>query len=393
VSPILADKPFFRATLTNFFFFLGLNGFILLPLHIRDLGGTEIEIGVVMGLFNAVGIVCQPLIGPWVDAVGRRQFMLLGVGLILVSALVAIAIPGIPALAVARVLQGVGFSLFFVSNYSYIADLVPPERRGWALGIFGVSGLLATALAPLLSEWVIRRVGFQWLFALAACLELLAGGLVWRLKEKPRQAVPTVGASLWERGGLDEVFRRHMVLALFFGLGSGTTFVFLPTFGEALGVRTLGLFYTAYAVAAMGVRIIGGGLIDTRGRRAVIVPSMFVQVVATAGLAALAFLVGRTSPTPVVPLLFVVGLLSGGAHGYIYPALGALVIDQTPEARRGAVVGVFSAMFLVGQTSGSFVFGYVTHALGYGIMWSVLTLLLLAGAFVSLGLRENRPSG
>ncbi|MDP3766956.1 MAG: MFS transporter [Dehalococcoidia bacterium] len=170
MSPILADNPFLRATVTNFFFFLGLNGFILLPLYIRDLGGTEIEIGLVMGLFNAVGIICQPLIGPWIDAVGRRPFMLLGVGLILVSALAAIAMPGIPALAVIRALQGVGFSAFFVANYSYVADLVPPARRGWALGIFGVSGLLATALAPLLSEWVIRRAGFQWLFALAAAI-------------------------------------------------------------------------------------------------------------------------------------------------------------------------------------------------------------------------------
>ena len=392
MPPILADNPFVRATVTNFFFFLSLNGFILLPLYIRDLGGTEIEIGVVMGLFNAVGIVCQPLIGPWIDAVGRRSFMLLGVGLIMVSALAAIAMPGIPALAMVRVLQGVGFSAFFVASYSYIADLVPPARRGWALGIYGVSGLLATALAPLLGEWVIRQVGFRWLFALAAAVALLAGGLVWRLEEAPRQTAPTVGASLWERGGFDEIFRRHMALALFFGLGSGTTFVFLPTFAEALGVRTLGLFYTAYAAAAMGVRIIGGGLIDTRGRRAVIVPSMFVQAGATAALAALGFLVSRTSATPVGPVLFVVGLLSGGAHGFIYPALGALVIDQTPEARRGVVVGLFSAMFLVGQTSGSFVFGYVTHAFGYGLMWSALALLLFAGAVASLGLREAPPA-
>jgi MFS family permease len=183
-----------------------------------------------------------------------------------------------------------------------------------------------------------------------------------------------------------------MALALFFGLGSGTTFVFLPTFAETLGVTTLGLFYTAYAAAAMGVRIVGGGLIDTRGRRAVIVPSMFVQAVATAGLAGLALLPPGAGAAPVVPALFVVGLLSGGAHGYIYPALGALVIDQTPEARRGLVVGLFSAMFLVGQTAGSFVFGYVTHALGYALMWTALTLILFGGALASLGLRDERAT-
>jgi len=117
-SPILADKAFVRATITNFFFFFSLNCFILLPLHIEAAGGTEIEIGIVMGLYNAVGILCQPLVGPWVDALGRRSFMLLGAGIVTVSALLAAGVPSIPMLAFVRALQGVGFSAFFVANYS-----------------------------------------------------------------------------------------------------------------------------------------------------------------------------------------------------------------------------------------------------------------------------------
>src|SRR3989449_9917693 len=116
--------------------------------------------------------------------------------------------------------------------------------------------------------------------------------------------------------------------------------VFLPTFAESLGVQTLALFYTAYALAAIGVRVFGGRLIDTRGRRAVIVPSMLMQAVATALLAITAFLVARASQTPVVAVLFLAGPLSGGAHGVLYPGLAALVTDQTPaEIGRGACGG------------------------------------------------------
>jgi MFS family permease len=190
----------------------------------------------------------------------------------------------------------------------------------------------------------------------------------------------------WARGGLADVFHRHMAVTVFFGLGSGTIFAFLPTFAESLGVRTLSLFYTAYAGAAMAVRVFGGRLIDTRGRRAVIVPSMFVQAAATALLALPGLLVTRRSATPVLPTLFVAGLLSGGAHGFLYPALAALVIDRTPDARRASVVGIFSAMFLVGQASGAFVFGGVAHAVGYGPMWEALTALLLLGSLLSLRL-------
>jgi hypothetical protein len=74
----------------------------------------------------------------------------------------------------------------------------------------------------------------------------------------------------------------------------------------------------------------------------------------------------------------------GAAHGFLYPGLAALVTDRTPESRRGAVVGTFSAVLLAGQAAGAFAF--VSHAVGYGIMWSWLTWLLLLGFLVSLRL-------
>jgi MFS family permease len=388
VSPSLAHGPFLRATLTNFFFFGALNFFVLLPLHIHQLGGTDVAIGIVMGVYSAVGIVCQPLLGAWVDAVGRRPFMVFGVTLVVGSALLAAAVPSIPVLAVVRLLHGVGFSAFFVAMYSHVIDLVPPERRGWALGIYGVSGLAATALAPLAGEWVSRRFGFAVLFVLAAAVAAVAGGLLSGITERRRDVSAPVRGGKWARAGLAEVRERHMAVTAFFGLGTGTLFAFLPTFGESLGVTTLGLFYTAYAAAAMAVRVVGGRLIDTQGRRAVIVPSMFVQALAAASLAAVGLLAAPAGRMPVLPFLFATGLLAGAAHGFLFPGLAALVADQAPAARRGAAIGIFSAVFLAGNAGGAFAFGYVAHALGYGSMWSVLTAVLLAGAAVSLRLAE-----
>jgi MFS family permease len=82
----------------------------------------------------------------------------------------------------------------------------------------------------------------------------------------------------------------------------------------------------------------------------------------------------------------VAGLLAGGAHGFLYPGLAALVTDTTPAERRAAVVSIFSAMFLVGQTAGAFTFGWVANAVGYGSMWAALTALLLVGCLVALRL-------
>jgi MFS family permease len=384
--PILAHRDFVRATLINFAFFLSLNGFVLLPLHIQDLGGTEIEIGIIMGVYSGVGIFCQPLIGPWVDAIGRRLFMIVGTALVVLAAVLPAVIDSIAVLFVARVLQGLGFSAYFVAMFSYVVDLVPPSQRGWALGIYGVSGFVATAFAPLVGELLVRRAGFRALFVVSAALALVPLALILRLRDTRSPGAAALPAPGWLRAGLEDVAQRHMVVTLFFGLGSGTIFAFLPTFAQSLAVSGLSLFYTAYAAAAIAVRIFGGRLIDTRGRRAVIVPSMFLQMVAPALLAAVGFAVTRTSTTPVVPVLFVAGLGSGAAHGFLYPGLAALVTDVAPVARRATAVGVFSAMFLLGQTSGAFVFGAVAHALGYAFLWTILALLLLIGAALAVGL-------
>ena len=282
----LGGSAFAQATIANFLFFFALNTFVLLPLHILQLGGTEAEIGLIQAMYSATGIVCQPVIGQWVDRIGRRFFMLVGAALVAVTSAVFAFTASIPVLAVLRGLHGIGFSAFFVANYVHVVDLVPAERRGWALGIFGVSGLLATALAPLAGEFVLRALGFPALFVGAM---LCAGAAVAVLARMRGIRPPAMGGHRTHllRLGARELFRMHMAVAWFFGLGTGVIFTFLPTFGELLGVRGVGLFYTAYAAAAILVRVAGGELIDTIGRRPVIIPSMAVQA-AAAGILALA---------------------------------------------------------------------------------------------------------
>jgi MFS family permease len=373
--------------LTNFFFFAALNGFVLLPLYIQRLGGDEADIGLVQGLYSAAGIVCQPVVGALVDYLGRRFFMRLGAGLLVVSCALFVVSSPLPLLGVLRALQGVAFSTFFVANYIHVVEMVPEERRGWALGIFGLSGLVSTSLAPLFGEFIIRRFGFPWFFAAATVIAAGAAVVVWRVRDVRPAALGARPGLHVIREGLRQLRHMHMLLAFFFGLGSGTIFTFLPTFGEFLGVTSVGLFYTAYAGAAILVRVAGGSLIDVRGRRAVIIPSMFVQTSATCMLALVALLFRPALGLPVLPFLFLAGFLAGGAHGFLYPAMSALLMDVTPERRRGSAVGIFSSVFLVGNTIGAVVFGYVAHGLGYPVMWGALTLLLTVGFVASFRLR------
>ncbi len=383
--------PFAQAMLTAFFFFGSLNGFVLLPLYVHQLGGNEASIGVVQAMYSATGILCQPLVGAWIDRLGRRFFMLVGTSVLTAATAAFTVTDSIAVIGLLRALHGVAFSAFFVANYLHVVDLVPPARRGWALGVYGLSGLISTSVAPLLGEFLIRHWGFDSLFAFSTLLAVAAIAVVERMREiRP----PTLGVGPTAdvfRESVRELWHLHMALMLCFGLGNGAIFTFLPTFAERLGVRGLGLFYTAYAGAAMLVRVAGGQLIDLRGPRAVIIPSMLVQVGATLILALVAIFISPASTVPVLPFLFLAGFFAGGAHGFLYPALSALLVDVTPERRRATAVGTFSSVFLVGNAAGAMAFGYVAHGLGYRAMWSALTVILTLGFLSSLRLRVGAP--
>jgi MFS family permease len=384
-APPIFTGPFLTAAAGNFLFFTNLAAYFLLPLHLKQLGTTEAGLGLIMGLYSGTAIVCQPVVGVWVDRVGRRPFMLGGAALAAIASLLfALAPDALPLLALLRVLQGLASSMYFIASFAFVVTLVPAERRGQALGIFGISGLTSTALGPALGEVVVKAYGFRVFFAAAAALAAAALLVTTRLGELPtrRPASPVGLAGLL--GGILTAPRVPMALGLSFGLGTGVVFTFLPTYAATLGVERIGLFAIAYSLGALTVRAAAGRLIDTVGRRLIIVPALGLQTTAAIVLAVMGPLVARGG-APAGPLLVVTGLLAGTAHGFLYPALSALVMDLTPEERRGLMIGVFSAFILTGQAAGAMGFGYLAHVLGYPPMFGLLAACL-AGA-TALGFR------
>jgi MFS family permease len=379
-SSTILTAAFLTLALANLLFFTGLAGFVLLPLHLRRLGATDGQLGLIMACYSATAIVAQPVVGAWVDRGGRRAFLVTGAVLTSGVALLFAAAPEVLGLfPLLRALQGVAFSVFFIASFSVVVELVPPDRRGQALGIFGISGLVSGAVGPALGELLVQAAGFRGLFLAAAVLPLLAAGISARLRlpPEPHRLAPAEGLPGLLRG-IVSAPGPPMTLGAAFGLGQGVMFTFFPTYALELGVRWVGLFAISYSGAALVVRATAGGLADTIGRRAVIIPALALQAGATVLLSSLGLL-ARSLDVRAGPPLALAGLLAGAAHGLLYPALTALVVDVTPPERRGRVVGVFMAFVLLGQAAGAAGFGHLAHAVGYGPMFGILSLLL-AGA-------------
>jgi MFS family permease len=369
-DPLLSG-PFLRVTLANFFFFLNFASFFLLPVYVQRLGGDEATVGAVMGTAGLAGLVVLPVVGLAIDRYGRRRFLAIGAsGMAVLSACYLVVDAIGPVLFVLRVLQGVCFALAFTAASTLAAEFAPRTRRAQALGVFGISTLSTHALAPAVGEEIVRRGGFPALFATGAFLAALA---VLCVAAIPRPATSTGADGTHASAGTYRMDPRQWVLAATMvccGLAFGAVLTFVPTFvvGEELG--RVGGFFAIYTAAAVLTRIVGGGLSDALGRRAVVLPTL---VMLAGSVLVLAF-----TYTPAV--LAVAAGLFGLAQGLSYPTLNAFAVDLSADAHLGRAQALFNGAFNLGVTSSAFAFGAIASRFGYRPMFAAAAVTPLAAA-------------
>lgn len=367
VGDTISSFNFFVASLANFFFFAGLNAFSLLPLYIRTLGGTESQIGWIMGSYSLTAILAQPLAGVCIDRFGQKRFLLLGSFMVTLASIgFAFSTHMDARFILFRIMQGIGYATFYIANLTLVTDIVPSSRRGEAVGLFGISGLMTIAISPAIGELVIHRAGYSTFFlaaAVAAGSCLVTSLALRNLSSTPRE---TVAPGLFSFIPSTRILP-PILLALIFGLTSGAVFVFLPTYATQAGLTRIGGFYVAYSVAAIGIRLTCGRLSDRWGRRRVILPALLLMGVGTLGL------IWFISPVG----LLLTGALTGMAHGLLFPALSAYTIDLAYSDERGRSLGAFSTAMLAGHALASFIFGMIAEQFGYRSIYLIASVITM----------------
>jgi MFS family permease len=121
--------------------------------------------------------------------------------------------PSAGALLAARVLQGAGGAAIFGTNVAILTSVLPPGRRGAALGLNVSSVYLGLSLGPFLGGVLTEHVGWRSLFHLSAALGLVLAvvvshGLHGEWAESRGEPFDAAGALLYATG----------LLALMYGL-------------------------------------------------------------------------------------------------------------------------------------------------------------------------------
>ncbi|MEU7924983.1 MFS transporter [Micromonospora sp. NPDC049801] len=149
-----------------------------LPAVQRDLGASLEELEWTVNAYTlsfAVLLMTGSALG---DRYGRRRMFAIGLGLFAVaSAACALSTQAGP-LITARVVQGAGAAMIMPVALGVLNGAFPPERRGWATGVYGsVTGLAAIA-GPVLGGVISQNLAWQWIFWLNVPLTLIAIPLV-----------------------------------------------------------------------------------------------------------------------------------------------------------------------------------------------------------------------
>jgi MFS family permease len=346
--------------------------YLHLPGFLRAVGADEVRIGLIFSLTAATAIAAKPPVGRVMDARGRRAVILAGGCLNVAVCALYLTVTGLgPWLYAVRIGHGVAEAMLFAALFTHAADLVPPSRRTEGIALFGVSGLLPMSIGGLLGDVILARAGYAELFAVSAALAFLSLLLSLPLRDHPRAP-----DDLPARGFLAAAAQRDLLPLWFLGTVFATAlsahFAFLKTYVLETGVGSVGLFFSAYSIAAVLLRVLFGWVPERVGPKRALHPAL--------GLLALGFalLAGAASPAAVAAA----GACAGLGHGFTFPILSGLVVGRARPAERGAAMALFTALFDAGVLIGGPLFGTVIHLGGYGAMFATAAATVAAGAVV-----------
>jgi predicted MFS family arabinose efflux permease len=357
---------------------LGFSGYWLtlasLPVYAVGGGTSEVVAGSVTAVFLVVTIAVQSVVPALTERFGATR--------VLVAGLLALGLPsplyavddGLGWLLWISAVRGIGFAILTVLGSVLAGRIVPPERRGEAVGLYGLSVAVPNLVAVPAGVALVLHGQAGWMAWLAA-LPVLAVPFVPGLVRGARSdddEVPAEGAG--RRAALRAVAPSAVLFVA--TLAGGGVITYLPIERPSGALASTALLVVGAAGAL--VRWPSGVLADRMGTRLLLPGSLLCCVLGLLGVAG-----GLRAGDPLV--------LAGAAlFGVGFGAVQNLTLVSA-FARAGAggataAGAVWNAMFDAGTATGALGLGVVAAALGLPwsyVLVSAALLLVLPAALAS----------
>jgi MFS family permease len=333
-----------------------------------------LAVGIVVGAFALTAVVCRPLAGRQADARGRRAVLVAGALAMAVGGALYLLSNSVPALVAARLVVGAGEGAVYTAGATWAVDLAPEDRRGLALGLFGLSVWGGLSLGPLAGELLRSGVSYDAVWTATALLPLAGALIAMRLPEPGGGASREPGPLAWFPRA---AHRPGLALALA-NIGYAALAGFVVLHLRARGIGGGASVFTAFAAAVFACRLVLSRVPDRAGARRTATVAGLLEA---AGLAIIAL-------AHSLAVALCGAIVVGVGFSMLFPSLALMVVGRVGGDRRGSALGAFTAFFDIGVGLGGPLAGATAALAGYPAVFA----LGAGAALCTAALAAMRPA-
>jgi len=214
---------------------------VALPYMAGSLGASNDQSTWVLTSYLVSNAIVLPISGWFANALGRKRFFMMCLAIFTVSSLLCGTAPNLGAIIAFRVLQGAGGGGLQPMAQAILADTFPPEKRGLAFAVYGITAIFAPTIGPTLGGWITDNYSWRWIFFINLPVGIVTLILVLRLIEDPPWVKRAAGAGvkidyigvglltvgvgalqvMLDKGQEDDWFGSHFILTLAIIAGAG----------------------------------------------------------------------------------------------------------------------------------------------------------------------------
>jgi predicted MFS family arabinose efflux permease len=351
----------------------------VVPLYAAEVGGGTGGAGSATAAFMLTTVLTQVAMPRLLGRFGYRRVLVAGLLFLGLPALLYPLTGNVASVLAVTSARGVGFGIVTVGFAALLVELSPPERRGEALGLFGLAMTLPTVFSNPFGLWLVDTSGYATVFLLGGLFPLLAPLALIGIRTGSLDREAEGGA------GFLEGLRRGPLLRLFLIFATvtsstGVVVTFLP-----LTVPRSGLFSAATALLVFGVttalgRVWAGRFGDRRGHHLLLAPGL---ATAACGMAALP----QGGPTTLAG-----ALLLGIGVGLLQNSTLILTMERVADNERGLGSTLWNVSFDAGTGVGAFCFGFVVGVGGLSSAFYISAFILLAAVGLVFIDRSKKPA-
>lgn len=354
-----------------------------LPKYLTSLGGAEYK-GLIISLFTITAMTSRPFSGKLADSVGRVPVMIVGSLVCFGCSLLYPLLTSVSGFVLLRLAHGFSTGFKPTGQAAYLSDIIPPERRGEAMGILGTASTVGMAGGPAVGGPISMYFGLDFMFYCSSAFALLSAVILVGITETvEKKQVFTLRLLKVNRADLFEPrVLAPCIVMLCLGYSYGTVYTLIPDFGEHVGIKNPGLLFTYMTIASLVVRLIGGRASDTFGRKPVL------QICAAMVLLSMGAVALAESKLHLILAIAFYGL----AQGATSPTLIAWATDLSDPYFRGRGVASVYIFMEFGIGFGAFASGlvYANDPSRFGLSFGICSAVACAALIYLFLYRGSR---